>query len=234
MKNKVYETVIDLVNDIEKTQVDNIEAVAVAIANTIEKGGIIQAFGSGHSNAGALEITHRAGGYIPTKNIKEPAGGAYETVAGVGEVFMKKVDVREHDLVFVVSMSGRNPLSIEVALEAQRKGAKTVAVTSVDASKELESKHKSGKNLYEVCDYVLNTRVISGDSAINLEGVDSKVCGMSSIGTSVVIQAAMLRSMEVLLERGITPPIYKSQNIEGGREYNEALEAKYLDRLHRI
>ena len=57
---------------------------------------------------------------------------------------------------------------------------------------------------------------------------------MSSIGTSVVIQGAMLRSMEVLLERGITPPIYKSQNIEGGREYNEALEAKYLDRLHRI
>ena len=30
-------------NDIEKTQVDNIEAVAEAIANTIEKGGIIQA-----------------------------------------------------------------------------------------------------------------------------------------------------------------------------------------------
>ena len=34
---------------------------------------------------------------------------------------MKKVDVREHDLVFVVSMSGRNPLSIEVALEAKER-----------------------------------------------------------------------------------------------------------------
>lgn len=234
VENLVYQTVRDLVSDIENTQTENIEKVAAAIADTIENGGIIQAFGSGHSNAGALEITHRAGGFIPTKNIKEPAGGAYETVLDVGKVFMKKVDIRENDLVFIVSMSGRNPLSIDVALEAMAKWAKTVAVTSVSASRELSSKHESRKNLYEVCDYVLDTKVMSGDASIDVEGLDGKVCGMSSIGTNVVLQATMYRAVEILLERGINPPIYKSQNIEGGREYNEALEEKYLNRLYRI
>lgn len=233
MRNLVFSTAIDLIKEIEETQVDNIGNCAVAVADSIEQGGILQAFGSGHSYSGALEITHRAGGYIPTKNIKEPALGAYETVAGVGEVFMKKIDIRENDLVFIISMSGRNPLSIDVALEAKKKGAKTVAVTSVEASSKLESKHHSKKNLYEVCDFVLDTKVLSGDSSISVKGLDEKVVGMSSIATATIIQAVMFRSIEILLERKITPPIYKSQNIEGGREFNEKLEAKYLDRLYR-
>ncbi len=233
-QNKVYETAIDLIREIEETQNENIEKVAKAISETIKNGGIIQAFGSGHSSAGALEITHRAGGYIPTKNIKEPASGAYETLPNVGTVFMKKVDVRENDIVFVISTSGRNPLPIEVALESQKKGAKVVAVTSIKASQNLESKHEGGKNLYEICDFVLDTRVIEGDSSINIDGLETKIIGMSSVATNVVIQAAIYRSIEMLLEMGITPPIYKSQNIEGGREYNEELEKKYLSRLYRI
>lgn len=232
--NKFYETTIELINEIEETQEKNIEKVAAAITQTIKKGGIIQAFGSGHSNAGALEITHRAGGYIPTKNIKEPASGAYETLPNVGNVFMKKVDIRENDIVFVISTSGWNPLPIEVALESQKRGAKVVAVTSIKASQNLESKHESGKNLYEIADLVLDTRIIEGDSSINIDGLETKVIGMSSIGTNVVIQAAIFRSIEMLIEMGITPPIYKSQNIEGGREFNESLEKEYLSRLYRI
>ena len=37
-----------------------------------------------------------------------------------------------------------------------------------------------------------------------------------------------------MVEKGHVPPIYKSQNIDGGREYNENLEKKYIDRLYRI
>ena len=57
---------------------------------------------------------------------------------------------------------------------------------------------------------------------------------MSMITTSVIVQAITYRTAEILISHGITPPMYKSQNIDGGREFNEALEAKYLDRLRRI
>ena len=195
---------------------------------------MVQAFGAGHSYGGALELTHRAGGFIPSKNIKEPALGAYESVEGVGTSFMKKVDVRPNDIVFVISNSGRNPLPIEVAIRAKEKGAKVVAVTSLEASKNLKSKHSGGKNLYEVADYVLDNRVPEGDSCIEIPGLDVKACGMSSITTAVVLEAVVCRAIEILLDRGIVPPIYKSQNIDGGREYNEAIEKDYIERLYRI
>lgn len=48
------------------------------------------------------------------------------------------------------------------------------------------------------------------------------------------MQAVTYRAAEIMVERGYQPPVYKSQNIDGGREYNEKLEKKYLDRLYRI
>ncbi len=81
---------------------------------------------------------------------------------------------------------------------------------------------------------VLDNRTIEGDSTIEVEGLDTRVCGMSTITTAVLLQAVTLRTVEIMLERGYTPPIYKSQNIDGGREYNEALEEKYIHRLYRI
>lgn len=234
MDNKVFPVVRKLIDMIEKTQKDNIEAAAEVVAHCIIDGGIIQAWGGGHSVAGALEVVHRAGGFIPTKKINEPSGGAYETVENVGKIFMKKVDVRPGDVVFIVSNSGRNPLCLDIALGCKDKGAKIIAVTALAASRNLKPKHSSGQNLYQVADIILDNCTPEGDCAIDLAGYDSKICGMSMITTSVLIQAVTYRAAEILLAKGITPPMYKSQNIDGGREFNEALEARYLDRIYRI
>lgn len=232
--SRVYEVVKDLIFQLEETENPAIEAAAKVFAEAIMGGGIIQAYGAGHSNAGALEITHRAGGFIPTKNIKEPAGGAYESVEGVGTMFLKKVDVRKEDAVVIISNSGRNPLPIEIAIGAKEKGAKIIAVTAMGASKALTSKHSCGKNLYELADVVLDNKIVSGDSTIEVDGLDTKICGMSTITTSILLQAVTLRAAEIMLEKGFQPPIYKSQNIDGGRKYNEVLEEKYIHRLYRI
>ena len=234
MRNKVFTRTEELLKQVEDSQMEAIEVVAKAMVETLDKGGIIQAFGSGHSIAGAKEICHRAGGFIPTKEIKEPAYGAYESIEGVGKSFMKKVDIRENDLVFFISNSGRNPLSVEMAVAAKEKGAKTVAVTSLEASKHLKPKSSIGKNLYEVCDFILDNCVPEGDAAVEIDGLDQKVCGMSSITTGVLLEAVVYRAIEIMIEEGKEPLIYKSQNIDGGREFNEAIEKRYVDRLYRI
>ncbi|WP_240920528.1 hypothetical protein [Erysipelothrix sp. HDW6A] len=57
---------------------------------------------------------------------------------------------------------------------------------------------------------------------------------MSTITTSILLQAVTYEAARLLVEQGIEPEIYRSQNEDGGREYNEALEAKYDDRLSRM
>ncbi len=115
MNNEVFELAYKLIGKIQETQEDNILAAARCIADTFERGGIIQAFGSGHSYAGAIELCNRAGGYVPSKVIRDPAGGNYESIQGVGELLMKKVEILKEDVVFIISNSGRNPLPIEIA-----------------------------------------------------------------------------------------------------------------------
>lgn len=234
MRNPVYSYVEELNRKIEDTQSEAIEDVARAIVKCIESGGILQAWGSGHSLAGAMEICHRAGGFIPTKRIDEPSMGRYETVEGVGTTFMKRVDIRPNDIVFVISNSGRNPLCVEIAIAAKAKGAKVVAITALDASKSLGAKHSSGKKLYEVADFILDNCTPLGDCCIELEGFSSKVIGLSMITTSIIIQATMYRAMQMMIEKGIEPKVYQSQNIDGMRQRNEELEKVYEDRLNRI
>lgn len=232
--NEVFDKAAELLAKLSKSQEENIKAAAVCIADAFMAGGILQAFGSGHSFAGALELCHRAGGFVPTKAIREPANGAYESVPGVGELFMKKVDIQKNDVVFIISNSGRNPLPLEIACQAKEKGAKVVAVTSVSASSKLTSKHKSGKRLFEVADIVIDNQVPDGDACLSLDGLDTAICGMSTITTATALQAVVLEAAKILLSRGENPPFFKSQNIDGGAEYNDVLLDKYFDRLHHI
>jgi len=232
--NEVFSKARELVDKLENSQQENIMAAAKCIADTMEAGGILQAFGSGHSLAGAMELCNRAGGFVPTKNIKEPALGKYESVPGVAEIFLREVEILKEDTVFIISNSGRNPLPLEIAVQAKERGAKVVAVTSINASSKLSSFHKSGKRLFEIADVVIDNQVPDGDASIELEGLDTKICGMSSITTAVALQATVLEAAKMLLAKGIQPPFYKSANIDGGKEYNYTLVDKYFNRMFHI
>ena len=109
-----------------------------------------------------------------------------------------------------------------------------IAVTALEASRSLTSRHSSGLRLFEVADTVLDNKIPLGDSCLDMEGVDTKVCRMSTITTAILMQALTYRAAQIMVSRGYHPPIYKSQNIDGGREYNENLEKKYIERLYRI
>lgn len=56
---------------LENTQQENIHKAALLISESIRSGGILQAFGSGHSYAGAIEVCGRAGGLIPSKVVRD-------------------------------------------------------------------------------------------------------------------------------------------------------------------
>ena len=57
-----YENVRDVLGRVTGTQMPAIEKAAGLVAATVERGGIVYAFGSGHSMCIAIELYFRAGG----------------------------------------------------------------------------------------------------------------------------------------------------------------------------
>lgn len=112
---KFFDECRRLAEIVEEKEADNISKAAQLIAESIMNGGILQAYGSGHSFAGAMEVAGRAGGLIPSKTIDDPALGMYERIEGVGEILSEKMSVHPHDIFVFISNSGRNPQVIEMA-----------------------------------------------------------------------------------------------------------------------
>ena len=216
---------------LKNTQGGNIHNAALLISESIRNGGILQAFGSGHSYAGAIEVCGRAGGLIPSKIIRDHSDGIFESVEGNAYYLMRQVDVRPEDVFIIISNSGRNPLSIEIAEYVKKKGCKVIVVTSLDISKSSASRHSSGKLLYEFADVVLDNQSEFGDAALEIEGFDTKVCGTSSFSTCLLLQQTIYEAIRDMVEKGYEPPVFKSANVDGGREFNQILEEKYADRI---
>ena len=198
-------------------------------------GGIIITFGSGHSIVGAKEIVSRAGGLFPTKMIKDPSDGIFEQLEGSGLALTKRVEILPEDVMVIVSNSGRNPTGIEIAMKAREIGAKVIAVTAVEASKKLTSKHSSGKRLYELADVVLDLHSCEGDAAITVEGVEGKICGTSTIATVGLLQSMILHATETMVSRGFIPPVRISANVDyAPANRSLEIEKKYASRIYRI
>lgn len=224
----------EFTDKLEKHQAQNITKAAMLVSEAIRSGGILQAFGSGHSYAAAIEITGRAGGFIPAKTIVDPAGGMYETVEGVGALLTKRIDIQPEDVVVLISNSGRNPLIIELAEWVKANGNKLIVVTALDISKSSTSRHSSGKLLYEYADVVLDNMSEFGDAALTVEGFEEKVCGTSSFSAVLLLQQMIYEAVEDMVKKGFEPPVYRSANIDGGIEYNDKIVAKYKDRIYRF
>lgn len=229
-----FEKAKEVMEGLETSQQKNIHQAALLISSSIRNGGILQAFGSGHSYASAIEICGRAGGLISSKQIKDLSGGIYESVEGNAYFLMRCVDIHPADVFILISNSGRNPLTIEMADYIKKKGNKIIVVTALDVSKASASRHSSGKLLYEFADVVLDNKSQIGDAALEVEGLDTRVCGTSSFAACLLLQQTIYEAVRDMTAYGYEPPVYKSANIDGGREFNNRLEEKYGSRIWHI
>ncbi len=220
------------------------EAVKLT-ADALEAGGVIQAFGTGHSEAFAMEIAGRAGGLIATnrialrtlvlrgdRDVAALGGAEFERDPNVGENLLALFDVQPNDIFMIASNSGVNGSILGVALAAKARGHKLIAVTSLDHTTKVTPKHPSGKRLSEVADVVIDNLAPFGDSTMALEG-GIGIGAVSSITAAFIAQRITIGVAEAIRQRGKTPPVYLSANIPGGDEHNRALEDLYGERIRR-
>jgi uncharacterized phosphosugar-binding protein len=226
-----------IIEDIHGNERGTIEAAAKMIAETIEHGGVVHAFGPGHSAMIAKEITTRAGGLVPVNQIVDPADGIAERLPGYAATLLApysaQYDLRPGETLIVISNSGINPLPIELAVAARERGLHVVCLTNVTQSRGATSRHPSGKRLFEVVDVVLDTHAVVGDAAVELPGLGQRSGATSTIAGAYLINLLMLRSIELLQERAFEPPVLVSQNLPGADARNEQLFTAYRARVRR-
>jgi len=220
------------------------DAVAL-VADALDAGGVVQAFGTGHSEAFAMEIAGRAGGLIATNRIPLRAlvlrggrelsvlgGAALERDPNVADDLLALYDLNPHDVFIIASNSGVNGSIVGVAVAAKARGHKVIAVTSLEHTNRVKPKHPSGKRLSEIADIVIDNLAPFGDSTLSLEG-GIGVGAVSSITAAFIAQRITIGVAETIRRRGKTPPVYISANIPGGDEHNRALEDLYGERIRR-
>ena len=234
MNSRDIDKAIDFLKEVDELEWENVKKAGELFGDSIMKGGIIIAFGSGHSEVGARELVNRAGGLFSAKKIKDPSEGLFERLEGSGYLLTDKVEILPEDVVVVISNSGRNPAGIEIAMRAKEKGAKVVAVTAVEASKHTTSRHSSGKKLYELADVVLDLHTEDGDAAIQVDGLKERICGTSTIVTVGLLQSVVMYSVEYMISKGFNPPVRVSANLDGGFNRSLEIEKQYANRIYRF
>ncbi|AST56603.1 UPF0309 protein [Thermoanaerobacterium thermosaccharolyticum] len=240
MSFRYIDIIKGLINKIESTQIKVMEEVAQLCAKTIKSGNIIYFFGTGHSHMICEEPFYRAGGLVPIYPILEPSlmlhDGAYkstlvERVEGLSKILLEQSGAAKDDIIFVISNSGRNNATVEMALEAKNKGLKVVAITSLFHSKSVASRHTSRKKLYEVADYVIDNCGIVGDAAVVHENFEQKTGPTSTVADVLIINSIISRAVEIMLDRGLKPPVFMSSNTDEGDEFNKKVLEKYKSRI---
>lgn len=214
------------------------------LVEALDAGGVLQAFGTGHSQAFAMEIAGRAGGLIPTNRISltdlvlfgsretSELTATLEREPGLVDELMATVPVGEHDVFLIASNSGVNGSIVGTALWAKERGHRVIAVTSLEHTARVEPKHPSGKRLSEIADVVIDNLAPYGDTTLDIND-DVRVGAVSSMTAAFIAQSLTLSVARTIAARGEVPPIYISANIPGGDEHNSALEALYQGRIRR-
>lgn len=232
-----------------ETQQPAIAAAAALVVASLRAGGVIQVFGTGHSRSFAMEIAGRAGGLVPANKISITDLAFYgdlspeqvmdphlERDPSLAASLLAVHDIRPPDVFVVCSNSGGNGSTVELARLVKEHGHPLVAVTSMDHTSRITSRHPSGRRLFELADVVIDNRGIFGDAELPLPvGPDGEergaVLATSTVTSALIAQMLITEVCGLLLEAGEEVPVLISANIPGGDAHNDRLRERYGTRI---
>lgn len=234
----------EVIDRLVSTQREPIAAAAALIAESVLEGGVIHAFGTGHSQGLVMEIAGRAGGLIPTnrlalRDVVTYGGDPVDSLdkyaerdPAIAHRIYELATVGPQDLFVIASNSGGNGSTVEMATLVKDKGHPLIAFTSLDHATAVTSRHPSGKHLHDLADVVIDNCGPMGDTLLPLPG-GGAVCAISSITAAMAAQMMLADAAAIILGAGQTPPVYLSANVPEGDAHNRELEARYEGRIRR-
>ncbi len=237
-----------LMTAIATEEADNLDRAAEKLADQVAADRLIHVYGpGGHSNLASQEIFFRAGGLMHVAAILDEgtllSSGALRSMAiertpGYGKVVIADRDLGPDDLLILVNAYGINSALIDAALEARRRGAFLIGVSSrqhaSNTAPDHPARHPSKQNLHDVVDIAIDTKVPIGDAIVRLPGLGESIAATSTFANATALNCLVIRTVAKLLDRGIEPPVWRSGNAPGGDEANARFIGRFRGRVRAL
>lgn len=235
-----FQNMKKVLEKIENTQMDAVRKCSEVITESLCSNGVWHILDTGHmlmhesvGRSGGLMAVRPVHITVEVNNPTRPRTAIdrkkvyLDEIEGFPQFVLFKSNIMKGDVLLIGSVSGKNILPVEMALEARKMGVHTIALTSVEYSKSLKAEHPSGKKLYEACDYVLDNCGSVGDALVNVEELGKSICPSSGIAAAYIMWALQADVVEKLLEKGKKPSIYVSNHIENAGRMNNIFWSEY-------
>ena len=228
-----------LLEQIETDLAGPIDLAADAVANSFEAGGILHAFGTGHSHVIALELFYRAGGFANINPILIPELMLHKSASASSQIEREHLDVNEvfdsqkidaDDVLLLISNSGGNQATIDMAKAARARKVPVIVLTSLAHARSVESRSDTEK-LHEFADFTLDNHGEPGDASVHVDGLAVAMGPTSTVANAAIVNALAIRVAQKLTERGCGLSIFTSANIVGGDAHNQELIKKFQQRV---
>lgn len=219
---------------IESEEAEKLQKAARLVADTIKAGGLIYTFGCGHSHLPGLDAFYRAGGLANVSPMLDTdlmlhngaaKASRMEKMSGIAYEVFRRYQPTEKDVLFLFSASGKNLVPVEMAEAAKAAGVPTVGISSA-------AYYDRGGRLHAHVDIPIDCKVPYGDACIPVG--QAAMGGLSTATNCFILNTCLIEGAKLAYAEGVTPPVYLSGNIDGGREYNIVLEDQYLPRVKHL
>lgn len=226
--------IVEVLERIECEEKKPLAEASRLVADVIKQGGLIFTFGCGHSHLPGLDAFYRAGGLANVSPILDTdlmlhngaaKSSRMEKMSGIAPEVFRRYTLTEKDMIFVLSASGKNQVPVEMADAAREAGVKSVGISS-------SSYFEKGGRLHEHVDIAIDCKVPYGDACVKVG--DATMGGLSTAAACFILNTCLIEGAKLALAEGVTPPVYLSGNVEGGRDHNIVLENLYLGRVKHL
>lgn len=240
-----FDEIIKIIEEIRETEREQILKAAHMVAEQVRQDKKVFVFGpGGHSNLAAMEVFFRAGGLMHIDAILNQdtmlSNGALksmnaERLPGYGKIIVEDYDIGEGDLLWIVNAYGINSATIDAALTAKERGAKVIGVSSREHAencpKNHEARHPSKMNLHDIVDCAVDCKVKLGDATLEIDGFPQKIGALSTYANAYVMNCIVIEAINILVNQGINPPVWRSGNCPGGDEWNGQFIERFKGRI---
>ena len=220
---------IEILETMVATQAEPIAAAAAAVAEAIAAGHRV--FVAATSHVLHTELYLRAGGLAAVHPLGETPDLATPMLQLSADVLRGDGDFRPEpgDVVLVGTNAGTDAGTVQVALAARAAGCVVIGLTCVAYERwpDVVVEHPDGGKLVDIAEIVIDIGGVVGDGVIELDGLDTAVGPTSGVVLAAAAWAILVDAAERLLDRDMTPIVYRSVQIPGAEELFRERKAVY-------
>ncbi|MEQ0557851.1 SIS domain-containing protein [Amycolatopsis sp. NEAU-NG30] len=218
--------------DVEQANAEAVREAAELVLGVIRADALVYTAGAGHSLAAVAETFYRAGGLACVYPLYHPEllplhGAVHSTQTerrpGLAAEVLAERAPGPDDVLVVFSTSGVNPYPVELCLEARKRGAAVIAVTS--RASVAAAPRRSSSTVAEEATVVLDSLVVPGDASYPPDA--PRTAPLSTVVNAFLWNLVLAEVHDRGTKEGLDLPLWRSSNIPGGDEANASLLAKY-------